>query len=128
MIEDKEDAGLVVKVLLGVAFALIVIGVVVYLIGNAVGHGTQAVWNEMDTKATQNSFEYVQTKKTLLLQLKEDYNKLAVQIQQNKDDAKLVAEFQSQQASILQRMRSEVALIKTDQVPDEVKTFLATHG
>lgn len=71
-------------------------------------------WNDLQTKGTEHSYTYVQTKKELLYKLMMDYEKLS-------------PEQEGQKKAIVNRMRIEASDMPESEVPSEVRQFLATH-
>lgn len=71
-------------------------------------------WNDLQTKGTEHSYTYVQTKKELLYKLMMNYEQLG-------------PDQEGQKKAIVNRMRIEASDMPESEIPSEVKQFLATH-
>lgn len=79
---------------------------------------------------TQHSQQYVETKVNLLNKLHSDWLQLAVEIiemKASKGNEEIIAAKVAQQKSIVQRMKTEVDMIPSSQVPNNVQIFLSTY-
>lgn len=85
---------------------------------------------KLQTDAAQNSQGYIETKQGLLFSLIEDYQDLETQIVSlgNSDMENQTRQaLQAQQASIVNRVQSEAALLDPQYVPQDVQAFLNAH-
>ena len=101
-------------------------GILVFIIGGFIYFSVLPSWRNMETQGIQGSYQYIQSKQTLLLKLHTDYNRLESEIATQADQAVVEAK-QRQQAAILTRMRTEANLLTPGDVPRDVAQFLQEH-
>ena len=84
-------------------------------------------WRGLETKSFQQSYGFVQSKQTLLLQLASDYDKLDAEIKVlsgNSDSQPTIDAKKVQQVAIRNRMKQEASLIPADQIPPSILFYL----
>lgn len=85
----------------------------------------------VEHKANVNSHQYVQSKKTALLEYVSEYQGLETQIAQHKEsdtNPSVIAGMRSQQGVLLSQIRREANLLKAEEHPPVVAAFLKNHG
>jgi hypothetical protein len=82
-------------------------------------------WNDMETKGTERSYTFVQTKKEFLVKLAADYDALNVSIEQHRSEPSFVDAAERQKKSILTRMRLEAESLPEGEIPRSVQPLLA---
>lgn len=81
-------------------------------------------WRDYETKGTEHSYTFVQSKKELLLKLSSDYEKLNVEKIRNKDNPEMVGAATAQQLAIINRMRMESESLNADEIPPSVLAII----
>ena len=82
---------------------------------------------DFQREAVQHSHEYVETKRSLLLDLQNDWEQLDVEILETSIPAVREGKL-AQQAGILRQMKEEAQRIENSgDIPQSVKLFLAQH-
>ena len=101
-------------------------GILVFIIGGFMYFSVLPSWRNMETQGIQGSYQYIQSKQTLLLKLHADYNQLETEIAAQTDPAVVEAK-RSQQVAMLTRMRAEANLLNPSDIPRDVAQFLQEH-
>jgi hypothetical protein len=84
---------------------------------------------DIERENIQHSRQYVETKVSLLQNLRAAYLRLNVEIaeSQSRGQDEIVQAQQAQQAAIVSQMHNEASMIPASEVPAEVAAFLAVH-
>lgn len=120
----KDDAITTVRIVWYSALA-IAIGIAITLVGWKMWPARMAVEREV----MQESFQYNDAKRSLLLKMAEEYEAAETDIAKYRasDPVKfkdVIKGMESQQEAMLARMRSEAKMIPAHQVPDSVRKYL----
>ncbi len=99
---------------------------VLLLVAGAMIYATYPYLNDMYTRTIRHSYEYTNTKQEVLLKLVADYDQLSVDIasidSQDIKDAK-----RAQQSAIVKRLKQEVKMLDSNQVPPSIAQFIQAH-
>jgi hypothetical protein len=118
--KEKEATGFFTRTAIK---AFVVIGGLVF-VGTVISKAVTPELNDLETKGTEHSYTFVQTKKELLTKLVSDYRKLETQQVLNKSDADVTSALEGQKKSIVDRIRLEASSLPRGEVPAEVQPFL----
>jgi hypothetical protein len=108
--ESAEVGCVAVPVILIVGVTMLVLAV----IWAGASYGLLPVFLHQEAQAQRASPQYVESKRTLLIKLQQDYEQPTAT--------------EGQRAAILRRMREERDLIAPEAVPPGVGQFIAQHG
>lgn len=109
--------------------AVFIWAVVLFVIGAAMTTGALALkpaWMGFEREIVQQSPQYVESKRTLLNGLLQDWNQLEVEIVTASTD--VAAAKRGQQIAILNRMHDEAGRLPSTEVPPAVTAFLSTEN
>ena len=120
---DSEDIDTMVGVGRWFLFGLLALALVIAVIGTELTYCNPR-WRDADTRATEKSYTFVQSKKELLIRLVQDIRKTEMLQVTNADNQEVVRAMKAQRKALIDRVRSEAASIAKDQIPSEVIPFL----
>ncbi len=80
------------------------------------------------TEVTRNTNEFVQAKQTVLITLMQDYTRVDSDAARLPEGDPSLPALRGQQQAIIERMVQEANYIDADQVPPDVRAFLAAKG
>lgn len=126
----KEDTKSNVRATWNVAWWVVVTGVILLVITLA-GLAFTPTFRNLWIKMFRSSNQYVTTKQTLLFELMDEHERLEtkiVELSASDDYNPLVNALRGQQKSIIDRMNREVDLLRPDQVPLVIRSFLLERG
>lgn len=109
-------------------YTVLVIVFAASLIGlTYVGYTMYPVWLDMEREGIQQSNEYVETKRSELLDIEASYHRLVAEIART-DNSEVAQALEGQRLSLLQQMREEVARIDSTEVPASVLQLLRENN
>lgn len=108
----------------GVIIRIVLVFATLGLVLTTVNYLVTPLWGDLQTRGTEHSYTFVQTKRELLVKLVQDYRKAEAEQALHAGEPTVVVALEAQKKSIRDRIRSEASAIPSREIPGEAQPFL----